>query len=600
MLAAPTQGLRVSSPEKLGPYLIGEPLGKGGMGTVYRAVNEQSGEGAAVKMLSPALAMEEGFRERFEAEIESLRTLRHPNIVRLLGYGEEDGVLFYGMELIDGVSLEDELRHGRRFNWREVTDIGIQVSRALKHAHDHGIIHRDIKPANILLADQQVKLADFGIARLFGATRLTAAQGVIGTADFMSPEQADGSVITDRSDQYSLGGVMYALLAGRPPFRAKTLPEMLQMQRYAKPEPVSRFAADTPRQLEEVVMQLLEKAPGDRFPNAMALAKHLEAMKLALSRPELHEADFEVRPESDDDPELQIDTLPDNAAGAPPRLADDAEFETLAAVTRDYDSAHTAKEPGDTLSGPAAEGGARFTIVSDDPPTSEDARPVWQTIALGAALLAAITAIAWGLIQGIKPPTADQLYGRIQAASEQGENALLGEEEPIAQFLRRYKDDPRAEEVRSLKQQLNFAKAERRMTAMLRRRATSDQPLESLYLEAMRVARDNPDQALAQLRSMTDLMAGVEPGELDQSTRLMLKVAQQQVEQLERRVAKRAAVQLPLLAGRVERARLLRDQDPEAARRIAAAVVRLYDGREWATDVVADAQRLLSELPARQ
>ena len=240
----------------------------------------------AIKALTPHLAMAEGFRERFEAEIESLKTLRHDGIVRLYGYGEQDGVLFYSMELVDGISLEDELKAGRRFNWREVTNIAIQLSLALKHAHDHGIVHRDIKPANILLYDDEhVKLADFGIARLFGTTSLTTAGGVLGTADYMSPEQADGRPVTARCDQYSLGGVMYALLAGRPPFRAKNLPQMLQLQRFANPEPVRRYAPDTPEQLERVIMQLLAKEPADRFPNTQVLARHLQAMVIALSRP---------------------------------------------------------------------------------------------------------------------------------------------------------------------------------------------------------------------------------------------------------------------------------------------------------------------------
>ena len=217
----------------------------------------------AIKALTPHLAMAEGFRERFEAEIESLKTLRHEGIVRLYGYGEQDGVLFYSMELVDGTSLEDELKAGRRFNWREVTNIAIQLSLALKHAHDHGIVHRDIKPANILLYDDdQVKLADFGIARLFGTNQLTTAGGVLGTADYMSPEQADGRPVTARCDQYSLGGVMYALLAGRPPFRAKNLPQMLQLQRFAKPEPVRRYAPDTPEQLERRDRAAAGEGPG--------------------------------------------------------------------------------------------------------------------------------------------------------------------------------------------------------------------------------------------------------------------------------------------------------------------------------------------------
>src|SRR5215475_12439087 len=271
---------------RLGPYEIGKPLGKGGMGSVYAAVDSQTGQRVAIKALTPQLALAEGFRERFEAEIESLKTLKHDGIVRLYGYGEQDGVLFYSMELVDGISLEDEIKAGRRFNWREVTNVAIQLSLALKHAHDHGIIHRDIKPANVLLyGDETVKLADFGIARLFGTTSLTTAGGVLGTADYMSPEQADGRPVTARCDQYSLGGVMYALLTGRPPFRAKNLPQMLQLQRFASPEPVRRYAPDTPLQLEQVVMQLLSKDPADRFPNTQVLARHLQAMANALSRP---------------------------------------------------------------------------------------------------------------------------------------------------------------------------------------------------------------------------------------------------------------------------------------------------------------------------
>src|SRR5690349_20908351 len=271
---------------RLGPYEIEKPLGKGGMGSVYAAIDPQTGQRVAIKALSPHLAAAEGFRERFEAEIESLKTLKHEGIVRLYGYGEQDGVLFYSMELVEGISLEDELKAGRRFNWREVTNIAIQLSLALKHAHDHGIIHRDIKPANILLHDEEhVKLADFGIARLFGTTSLTTAGGVLGTADYMSPEQADGRPVTARCDQYSLGGVMYALLTGRPPFRAKTLPEMLQLQRFAEPEPVSRYAPETPKQLEGVIAQLLAKDPAARFPNTQVLARHLQAMVNALSRP---------------------------------------------------------------------------------------------------------------------------------------------------------------------------------------------------------------------------------------------------------------------------------------------------------------------------
>ena len=137
--------------DRLGPYRLQRMLGRGGMGTVYAAVEEATGACAAIKVLSPSLAAVENFRERFGAEIESLKKLRHPNIVQLYGYGEQDGQLFYVMELIDGQNLQDELRRGRRFGWREVTRIAISTCAALKHAHDHGVIHRDLKPGNLLL-----------------------------------------------------------------------------------------------------------------------------------------------------------------------------------------------------------------------------------------------------------------------------------------------------------------------------------------------------------------------------------------------------------------------------------------------------------------
>ncbi len=187
--------------EWLGPYQIVGTLGRGGMGTVYEGVHRETGEAAALKLLSPALAQEEGFRIRFEAEIETLRKLNHPNIVRLFGFGEQDEQLYYSMELVDGNSLEEELRRGRHFDWREVTRIGIDICRALRHAHDRGVIHRDIKPGNLLMvADGRVKLSDFGIARLFGYSRLTSPGNVLGTVEYMAPEQAEGGPIDGRAD----------------------------------------------------------------------------------------------------------------------------------------------------------------------------------------------------------------------------------------------------------------------------------------------------------------------------------------------------------------------------------------------------------------
>src|SRR4051812_36217211 len=403
------------------------------MGSVYAATDNQSGQRVAIKALTPQLAMAEGFRERFEAEIESLKTLRHDGIVRLYGYGEQDGVLFYSMELVEGTSLEDELKAGRRFNWREVSNIAIQLSLALKHAHDHGIIHRDIKPANILLfGEDHVKLADFGIARLFGNTSLTTAGGVLGTADYMSPEQAEGRPVTARCDQYSLGGVMYALLAGRPPFRAKNLPQMLQLQRFAKPEPVRRYAPDTPEQLERVIAQLLAKEPADRFPNMQVLARHLQAMAMALSRPAAD--DFAL---STDRPVIERTESDVSQSAAAHATQAEVELSDSAAVSSSSDNvgirsdARTSQNAATMAAEEVSKHGTRHAsalggAVADKAPAltshptrfttleDEEARRQSQfhkswivTMTQVAALLAVITAIGGMAYYASRPPSAD-------------------------------------------------------------------------------------------------------------------------------------------------------------------------------------------------
>src|SRR5690606_27668932 len=149
-----------------------------------------SGRKAAVKVLPPMLAREPGFVARFEREISALRKLSHPNVVELYESSVEGDLSYYAMEYIDGVTLMDRLKDERRIPWQEVIDIGVQICGALKAAHNAGIIHRDLKPSNLLLTeDRQVKLTDFGVAQVFASGKLTVTGGVIGTAEYMSPEQ---------------------------------------------------------------------------------------------------------------------------------------------------------------------------------------------------------------------------------------------------------------------------------------------------------------------------------------------------------------------------------------------------------------------------
>ena len=221
-------------PRQLGPFTIDRQIGRGGMGIVFKAEYEGFATPLAIKVLPDTLEDSE-LRTRFEAEIETLRRLRHPNIVRLFGFGQEEGFLYYAMEFIDGPSLQELLKKGRPFTWEEVVYIGSQVTQALRHAHDRGIIHRDIKPANILLSHSgQIKLSDYGIAHLFGGVHLTNANMVIGTIEYMAPEQATAKPVTPKTDLYSLGALLYVLLASVPPYgETKTLPDLLRKYREA-------------------------------------------------------------------------------------------------------------------------------------------------------------------------------------------------------------------------------------------------------------------------------------------------------------------------------------------------------------------------------
>ncbi len=265
--------------EKLGPYRLERVLGKGGMGIVYAGVDERTGTRAAVKVLLGNLDDRPNLRVRFEAEIESLKRLRHANIVQLYAYGEEDGQLFYSMELVDGRSLQDELKAGRIFSVPETLRIGLQIAIGLKLAHDSGIIHRDIKPANLLITREGVvKLTDFGIAKLFGGSQVTADGGVVGTVDYMSPEQAEGKPVTHRSDLYAVGGVLYALLARVPPFGGRSVPQIIHALRFDAPPALRLRAPHTPTDVEELILKLLAKEPKDRVPTALVLAKRLHEL----------------------------------------------------------------------------------------------------------------------------------------------------------------------------------------------------------------------------------------------------------------------------------------------------------------------------------
>lgn len=622
--------------ERLGPYQIEKLLGRGGMGAVYIGVHAESGEKTAVKVLAAHLSDDLGFRERFKSEVESLKKLLHPNIVRLIGFGEEQGDLYYAMELVAGRSLQDELAAGRRFSWRDAVKIGVQVAAALKHAHDRGVIHRDLKPANLLInSADHVWLTDFGIAKLYGGTSMTADGSVLGTADYMAPEQAIGKGITSRCDLYSFGCVLYALLAGRPPFQGKSLPEMIHALRYEKPTPVRRLAPDTPAELELLIQQLLEKDPQDRVPTAVAVANRLKAMEHALSLETriapLEGDDFQLAPLADprrtqigfaggtelaqgvtrDMPaalgenDLQI-ISPSSPTHVPPPLGE----EPYSLATQ----ASQAPPLAPIVPAPAPPKASRFTLVSEAElrglSPESDAEDGWkQWIKLGALAVLLLVCLGAVVAFATRRPSADQLYSRIQTAASGDLEDLLAAEEVLLDFQTRFSGDPRAAEVRDRLEDVELHRLQKQFE--LRARRTADPsaltPIERAYLDAQRSYADDPEFALRKFQALLDVFAADDNPADDNpaadlpekaASKRCLELARRQIASLTEVVAKSNQLQRLAIRRQLERARRLKPADPVAARKITEGIITLFGDKAWAADLVAEARQLaVSEAP---
>lgn len=596
--------------QKLGPYRIERLLGQGGMGSVYAATNEKTGQPAAVKVLSTMLAAKSGFRARFESEIETLRRVKHANIVQLLGYGEQDGHLFYAMELIDGRSLQDELKAGRQFTVAEVIHYGVEIASALKLAHDSGVIHRDIKPANLMLTrDNHVKLTDFGIAKLFGGTHLTADGGVVGTVDYMPPEQAEGNPVSARSDLYSVGGVMYALLARRPPFTGRSLPQIIHALRFDPPTPLSRLAPEVPPELETIIHQLLEKDPQQRIPTALILGNRLRALEHGL-RVKSADQDLEYDFKPPDDSLFAGAATDSGDTGGtalhvpgsshmPPSSAFDMTWDhgqsEAARAAPPVDRSGPTQVESTQVSMPAAI--SRFTTVAEEERrrATEEKREqrahrslLVAKVGVGILFASLVGLAAYHLS---RPASADELYEEISAAAKSDDpNALGGLEREIQLFIESYSDDPRVKDVQDWKQRMDEALAQRRFDRKLSRpdSVPNLSPVERLYAEAIESAATQPEVAIARLEALLDVFRAQPPD--DERSRQSLVLAERQLERLQRQLTTQQADELALARRQLEWAVKHRESDAEAAQKVLRGLVRLYADKPWAAKIVEAAR----------
>jgi serine/threonine-protein kinase len=260
-----------------GRYRLDSLLARGGMASVWVGEDSLLARRVAVKTLHPELAVDDSLRRRFRNEAVAVASLAHPDIVATYDTGEDDGVAYLVMELVDGPNLRGLLDQRGALPVDRAVRIARGVAAALDHAHRNGIVHRDIKPANVLVPDSgPVKVTDFGIAKAEGAGDLTRSGTVVGTARYLAPEQVEAKPVDARTDVYAAGLLLYEMLAGRSPFQGDSDMAAALARLTTPPPPLRQLRADVPPAVEAVTMRCLAVKPGDRFPDAHALCEALD------------------------------------------------------------------------------------------------------------------------------------------------------------------------------------------------------------------------------------------------------------------------------------------------------------------------------------
>src|SRR5262245_2479507 len=260
-----------------GRYLIIRKLGAGGMANVYLAEDQELGRRVAIKILDDRHAADDSFIERFRREAKNAAGLSHPNIVSIYDRGEAEGTYYIAMEYLSGRSLKELMVSRGPTPIKIAVEYTRQILAALGFAHRNGIVHRDIKPHNVVVdPDGRLKVTDFGIARSGGTSQMTEVGSIIGTAQYLSPEQARGAPVDQRSDVYSVGVVLYEMLTGQVPFTGDTPLEIAMKHLSEVPKPPSELRPEVPHDLDSVVLRALAKDPADRYESAEEMDADLQ------------------------------------------------------------------------------------------------------------------------------------------------------------------------------------------------------------------------------------------------------------------------------------------------------------------------------------
>ncbi|MBA2174187.1 Stk1 family PASTA domain-containing Ser/Thr kinase [Halobacillus locisalis] len=292
-------------------YRIKEMIGGGGMANVYLGHDIILERDVAIKVLRLEHGNDEEFIARFHREAQSATSLSHPNIVNIFDVGEEEDIYYMVMEFVDGMTLKQYIQHHSPIDISEAVDIMRQITSAINHAHENGIVHRDIKPQNILIDHYgHVKVTDFGIAMALSATALTQTNSVLGSVHYLSPEQARGGTATRKSDVYSLGIVFFELLTGRLPFSGES-PVSIALKHLQHDTPsLRRWITDLPQSVENIVLQATAKDPFHRYDSVIDMEEDLET---CLHVDRMNEVAFEIPEENDEEKTKAIPVIPNDS-----------------------------------------------------------------------------------------------------------------------------------------------------------------------------------------------------------------------------------------------------------------------------------------------
>ena len=644
--------------EHLGPYRVGSAIGRGGMGSVYKATHEKTGEVVAVKVIAESVSDDMRFRRRFAVEVETLKKLRHPNIVSLIGQGEQGGRLFYSMEFVAGETLQDRLRREKRLSWQAVLDLGIDVCNALKHAHNFGVIHRDLKPANLMFGTDGVpKLLDFGIVKLFGSAEQTAAGAVLGTADYMAPEQASDGPISPRTDLYALGNVLYACLAGRPPFGGRSMTKIIESLKRDRPVSLDVIAPDVPEEIVQLINDLLEKAPDDRPPTALAVMNRMKAIRVGLERQKttndatkltgIRKVDSPAEESSQDathsddvtrvikqTPQEQtllskelrknnaelshhdltieasaVDLSASDVLAAGNNLADDdlalTGISVKSAVVSPISSHATKQTQVEPVESSTS---THFTTVDEERRTKsikghdelEGESTLWQYLSI-AAMVGVLVGAAGLFFWATRRPIADDLYAKILLAQDSDDTTTA--RATADQFKRLYPNDSRIDDLQVIAQELDSSRVMRRLRLASVREGGDDhlEAHEQSFLEAMRDIDLDPEKSLRMLRHWLNVYDPSGRGAAfapSSELTFMVRAARDQVRRLSAQPIQPGDARADALIARIRAAE--KKLDAKAFQGMMEGIVALYAEKPWASGLVELARERLKAISAKE